>query len=166
MLTSPSGEQAPPAASPLLEIANVMVHLYKDAFGRGPSRTRAQFSGSDTLVVLLEDMMTISERQLVALGEQARVREQRLFLQLALEDEKRSEVERILRRRALACVSGTDPDRDLAAEVFLLEPDPAGNGTRALAEVLCEDAVAHPKSSGASRVGAGNGAAGFGYSRS
>jgi uncharacterized protein YbcI len=130
MLTSPSGEQAPPAASPLLEIANVMVHLHKDAFGRGPSKARAQFSGSDTLVVLLEDMMTI-----------ARVREQRLFLQLALEDKKPSEVERILRRRALACVSGTDPDRDLAAEVFLLEPHPAGNVRHACAEVLCEDAV-------------------------
>jgi uncharacterized protein YbcI len=77
----------------LLDIANLMVHLYKDTFGRGPSKTRAQFSGSDTLVVLLEDMMTIAERQLVALGEPARVREQRLFLQLALEDKKRSEVE-------------------------------------------------------------------------
>jgi uncharacterized protein YbcI len=128
ILTSPSVEQAPPTASPLLEITNVMVHLYKDAFGRGPSKTRAQFSGSDTLVVLLEDMMTIEERQLVALGEQARVREQRLFLQLALEDKKRTEVERILTRRTLACVSGADPDRDLAAEVFLLEPHSAGNG--------------------------------------
>jgi uncharacterized protein YbcI len=163
MLTSPSVEQAPPAASPLLEIANVMVHLYKEAFGRGPSRTRAHFSGSDTLVVLLEDMMTVPERQLVALGEQGRVREQRLFLQLALEDKKRSEVERILRRRALACVSGTDPDRDLAAEVFLLEPGPPDNGGRARAEVLCEDVVVD-ESSDPSRVGAGNGAADFGHS--
>ena len=124
MLTSPSREQALTPASPLLEIANAMVHLYKDTFGRGPSKTRAQFSGSDTLVVLLEDMMTTAERQLVALGQHARVREQRLFLQLALEDKKRSEVERILRRRALACISGSDPDRDLAAEVFLLAPHP------------------------------------------
>lgn len=135
MLTSPSDKPAPPAASPLLEIANTMVHLYKDTFGRGPSRARAQYSGSDTLIVLLEDMMTIAEHQLVALGEHARVREQRLFLQLALQDKKRSAVERILKRRALACVSGTDPDRDLAAEVFLLEPHPAGNATHACAEV-------------------------------
>jgi uncharacterized protein YbcI len=71
MLTSANREQAPPAASPLLEIANVMVHLYKEAFGRGPSKARAQFAGSDTLVVLLEDMMTIAERQLLALGEDA-----------------------------------------------------------------------------------------------
>ncbi|HJS93651.1 MAG TPA: Na-translocating system protein MpsC family protein [Solirubrobacteraceae bacterium] len=124
MLTSPRDEEAPATASPLLEIANVMVHLYKDTFGRGPSKTRAQFSGSDTLVVLLEDIMTTPERRLLALGEDARVREQRLFLQLAIEAEKRSAVERILRRRALACISGSDPARDLAAEVFLLAPHP------------------------------------------
>ncbi len=99
-----AGQASP---SPLLEVANVMVHLYKDAFGRGPTRSRALFSGSDTLVVLLEDMMTGAERQLVALGEHGRVREQRLFLQLAFEDTKRSEVERILRRRVLASISGT-----------------------------------------------------------
>jgi uncharacterized protein YbcI len=121
-LIDTSAEQAPLAPSPLLEIANVMVRLYKDAFGRGPSKARAQFSGSDTLVVLLEDMMTVAERQLVALGEHSRAREHRLFLQLALEDAKRSEVERILGRGVLACVSGTDPGRDLAAEVFVLEP--------------------------------------------
>jgi hypothetical protein len=66
-----------------------MVRLYEDAFGRGPSKARAQFSGSDTLVVLLKDMMTIAKRQLVALGEHSRARERRLFLQLALEDVKR-----------------------------------------------------------------------------
>lgn len=80
--------------------------------------------------------MTIAERRLVTLGEHARVREQRLFLQLALEDKKRSEVERILRRPALACISGTDPVRDLAAELFLLEPHPAGNVRHARAETL------------------------------
>jgi uncharacterized protein YbcI len=108
--------------SPLLEVANVMVHLYKNAFGRGPTRSRALFSGSDTIVVLLEDMMTGAERQLVALGEHGRVREQRLFLQLAFEDTKRFEVERILRRRVVASICGTDPARDLATEVFVLEP--------------------------------------------
>ena len=122
----PRVEQSPPAPSPVLEIANVMVHLYKDAFGRGPTRTRAQFAGPDTLVVLLEDMMTVPERRLVALGEHRRVRTHRLFLQLATEDAKRSEVERILERRVLASVAGTDPRHDLATEVFQLEPRPSG----------------------------------------
>lgn len=122
-LIGSSDEQAAAGGpSPSLEIANAIVHLYKDTFGRGPTKARALFSGPDMLVVLLEDMMTIAERQLVALGEHLRVREQRLFLQLALEERKRYEVERILGRHVLACVSGTDPTRDLATEVFLLEP--------------------------------------------
>lgn len=103
----------------------MMVHLYKEAFGRGPTKARAYFSGPDALVVLLEDIMTVAERQLVALGENARVREQRLLVQLALEEKKRSEVGRVLSRRALACVSGTDPGGDLAAEIFVLEPHTA-----------------------------------------
>lgn len=123
-VTKPTDEQAPPAPSPLLEIANTLVHLYKAAFGRGPTKARAHLAGPDTLVVVLQDMMTITERQLVSLGEEARVREQRLLLQLRLKDEMCSQVERILRRRALACVSGTDPSGDLAVELFLLEPDP------------------------------------------
>ncbi len=120
---TPGGDSALPAGiSPLLEISNVMVRLYKDAFGRGPTKARARFSGSDTLVVLLEDTMTVAERKLVALGEYARVRDQRLFLQLAFEDVKRSEVERILLRRTVAWVCGIDPRRDVAAEIFTLEP--------------------------------------------
>jgi uncharacterized protein YbcI len=111
------------APRPLLEVANVIVHLYKETFGRGPTKARAMFSGSDTLVVVLEDMMTATERQLVALGEHSRVREQRLLLQLALEDRKRFEVQRILRRRLLSCVSGADSDRNLAVEFFMFECD-------------------------------------------
>jgi len=117
----PSDTEAAPR--PLLEIANVIVHLYKETFGRGPTKARAVFSGSDAVVVTLEDMMTVTERQLVSLGEHSRVREQRLLLQLALEDRKRFEVQRILRRRVLACVSGADPERNLAVEFFMFECD-------------------------------------------
>jgi hypothetical protein len=42
-------------------------------------------------------------------------------VQLTLEEAKRSEVERALGRGVLACVSGTDPRRDLATEVFVLD---------------------------------------------
>jgi uncharacterized protein YbcI len=119
-LIASDAESAP---RPLLEVANVIVHLYKETFGRGPTKARAMFSGSDTLVVVLQDVMTVAERQLMALGEHSRVREQRLLLQLALEDRKRFEVQRILKRRVLACVSGADPDRNLAVEFFNLEGD-------------------------------------------
>lgn len=109
-------------SSPLLEISYVIVRLYKDAFGRGPTRARSSFAGPDTVIVLVEGAMTVSERRLAALGEHARVREHRLFLQIALENHKRREVERILSRRITASVCGIDPRRDLAAEIFTLEP--------------------------------------------
>jgi uncharacterized protein YbcI len=117
-----SVEHVPGAPSPLLDISNAMVRLYKETFGRGPTKARAHFSGPDTLTVLLEDTLTVAERRLVALGELDRVRAQRLFLQLTVEDVKRAEVERILSRRTIAAICGIDPSRDVAAEVFTLEP--------------------------------------------
>jgi len=108
--------------SPMLEISNAMVRLYKEAFGRGPTKARAQFAGHDTLVVILEDSLTVAERNLVAMGEHQRLREARLFFQSALEDQFRGIVEQALGRRTVAFVSGIDTERDVAIEVFTLEP--------------------------------------------
>ena len=92
----------------MLEISNEMVRLYKEAFGRGPTKARAQFAGPDTLVVILEASLTVAERNLVAMGEHQRLREARLFFQYALEDQFRAIVEEALGRRTLAFVSGID----------------------------------------------------------
>ena len=108
--------------SPMLEISNAMVRLYKEAFGRGPTKARAQFAGSDTLVVILESSLTVPERNLVAMGEHQRLREARLLFQYALEDQFREIVEQALGRRTVAFVSGMDTQRDVAMEVFTLEP--------------------------------------------
>jgi uncharacterized protein YbcI len=118
--------------SPMLEISNAMVRLYKEAFGRGPTKARAQFAGQDTLVVMLESSLTVAERNLVAMGEHQRLREARLFFQYALEDQFRAIVEQALGRRTLAFVSGMDTARDVAVEVFTLEPI-AEDGTSAAA---------------------------------
>lgn len=108
--------------SPMLEISNAMVRLYKEAFGRGPTKARAQFAGPDTLVVVLEHSLTVAERNLVAMGEHQRLREARLFFQYALEDQFRAIVEQALGRRTVAFISGIDTTRDVAMEVFTLEP--------------------------------------------
>lgn len=108
----------------MLEISNAMVRLHKQAFGRGPTQASAQFAGANILIVLLADTMTIAERNLLALGENGRLREQRLFLEHALEDEMRSVVERILNRRTIAFVPGFDVHHDVAALMFTLEPSP------------------------------------------
>ena len=115
-------ERASTAASPLLEIANATVRVYKEAFGRGPTHARARFAGTDTLIILLQDTMTVSERRLAALGEHERLREQRLLLHRTLEPEIRAIVERILDRGTHALITGIDTRHDVAAEVLLLEP--------------------------------------------
>ena len=108
--------------SPLLEISNAMVRVYKDAFGRGPTETRARFGGPNLLVVTLEGMMTAPERKLAALGEHGRIRETRDVVDCALEDEIRRIVGAILGRPTLAFASGIDPAHDLAVVVFTLAP--------------------------------------------
>lgn len=108
--------------SPLLEVSNAMVRLYKEAFGRGPTKVRARFAGHDTLLVTLESSLTVAERNLVAMGEHQRLREARVFLSYALEDQSRAIVEQALGRKTLAFVSGIDTGRDVTIKLFTLEP--------------------------------------------
>jgi len=107
---------------PLVEISNAIVGLYKEAFGRGPTKTRTQFAGSDTVVVLLEDALTPAERTLLAVGETGRLREARLVVQEALEMEVRSVIERALGRRTVAFLTGVDAGRGVAINLCTLEP--------------------------------------------
>ncbi|MBV9944257.1 MAG: DUF2294 family protein [Solirubrobacterales bacterium] len=109
---------------PLLDISNATVRLYKETFGRGPTHARARFAGADTLVVLLQEAMTVGERRLAALGEHERVREHRVLIHRTVDDEMRATVERILSRRTLALINGIDTRCDVAVEVFLLAPAP------------------------------------------
>ncbi len=112
-----------PAGTPTLEIANAIVGAYKELLGRGPTKTRVLFAGADTLLVVLEDTMTAQDRNLAALGQEARLREHRLFLTTAAEHQFRSIVESALGRRTLACISGFDIHRDVAMEIFTFEPE-------------------------------------------
>jgi uncharacterized protein YbcI len=124
VLGSPEAPAIAPreGSSPLLAICGATVALYKQAFGRGPTKVRAHFAGPDTMVVLLEQTLTAAERSLVALGEQDRLRESRLVVQRALEDRLRDIVESTLERRVIAVMTAIDVSRDLSAEVLTLEP--------------------------------------------
>lgn len=110
------------ASSPLLAISNVMVGLYKEAFGRGPTKVRTTFAGPDTVVVVLEDGFTVAERTLLGFGEVEVLRNSRLAVQEALEERARSAVERALDRPTLAFITGIDPRRGVAVNVFTLQP--------------------------------------------
>jgi uncharacterized protein YbcI len=106
----------------LQEITNAMVRLYKELFGRGPTKARSNYAGPDTLVATIENSLTPAERNMIGLGEHQRVREIRMFFQHASEAEFKGTVEEITGRQVRAFVSGTDTDKDVSTEVFYLEP--------------------------------------------
>jgi uncharacterized protein YbcI len=110
----------------LAEISNEMVGLYKDLFGRGPTRARTNWAGPDTLVCSLENSMTPAENSMVALGENQRLRDVRLFFQYATEERFREVIERLTKRKVRGFVSGIDVAEDIAAEIFYLVPDEVG----------------------------------------
>ena len=107
----------------MLEICNRMVRLHKQAFGRGPTKCRALFADHQSLVVILEKTLTVSERNLLAMGEIARLHESRISAQSTLEHEARAIIEEVLQRRTLAFITGLDPRRDMTLHFFTLAAD-------------------------------------------
>jgi uncharacterized protein YbcI len=121
-VAEPSRTQSEPVDfSVAAAISNEMVRLYKRQFGRGPTSTRTVFAGPDTIVVVLEDTLTLAERNLVALGEHQRLRDMRTFFQYAAVREFCEPIERLTGRKVRAFLSSIDTVADgLAVETFLL----------------------------------------------
>jgi len=112
---------APVGGRLLSQLANAMVALHRDHFGRGPAAAKVSIV-DDMVVCVLSDIYTQVERTLVLAGQADRVRETRQLHQLALKEEFTRAVERLTRRRVAAFVSSVQFDPDLAVELFLLEP--------------------------------------------
>ncbi len=118
----PTGIEA--RTSILMEVSNAMDGLYKDQFGRGPTRARTHWTGPDALTCILDDTLTPAERNLVKLGEHQRLRDTRIFFQYASIREFCEPVERISGRTVRAFISGIDTAADgLATETFILYPE-------------------------------------------
>jgi len=107
-------------------ISREMVRLYKEQFGRGPTKARTDFAGPDVVMCTLENSFTPAERKLSALGESQRLRDTRLYFQHVTETEFRDVIERALHRKVRGFISGVDTAMDISAELFYLEPTPAG----------------------------------------
>ena len=118
-------EGDPSTYSVRAELSREMVRLYKEQFGRGPTKAKTEFAGPDTVLCTLENSLTPAERSLAEIGEHHRLRDTRLYFQHATEGEFRGVVERILDRRVRAFVSGMDTEQDVASEVFYLDPGSA-----------------------------------------
>ena len=111
-----------PDGSVQLEISNAIVAVYKQRLGRGPTRVRTHWAGSDTLVCVLEDGFSQAELTLEAMGERERARDLRAVLNEAMRPDVVAAVERVLSRTVRARTAGTDQATGIATEVFHLEP--------------------------------------------
>jgi uncharacterized protein YbcI len=109
--------------SRLAELSREMVRLYKEQFGRGPTRARSDFAGPDLIVCTLEDTLTPAEKRMAQMGDHQRLRDLRLYFQHATEKQFCEVIERVLGRKVRAFISGMDTGKDVAAELFYLESE-------------------------------------------
>jgi uncharacterized protein YbcI len=118
--TEPSGEV-------LAGISSGIVGLYREHFGKGP--TKAKTYVVDNLVIcVLRDGLTTVERTLFAEGKADSVREMRTAFQDAVADKFNAVVEDLTGRRVVAFMSQAHVNPDLAIEVFFLDGSIEQNG--------------------------------------
>jgi uncharacterized protein YbcI len=106
----------------MAELSRAMVRIYKERFGRGPTKAHSVYATSDLLIATLENSLTPAERSMAEMGEHQRLRDIRMFFQYATEQEFVGAVEQITGRTVRAFVSGIDTREDVSSEVFYLEP--------------------------------------------
>jgi len=117
-MESESGDRARPATA----ISNALTRMHREYYGRGATSVRTSI-GRDHVITFLEDILTPSERTLVDSGHLEPVRQTRLAFQVAMRDEFVGTVERATGRKVRAFLSQVHFDPDIAAELFLLEPE-------------------------------------------
>jgi uncharacterized protein YbcI len=116
--TQPQGEQ-------LAAISNMVVAIYADYLGRGPTKART-YATDGVVTCLLEDTLTRAEQSLIDSGRESAVLDVRNSLQATMRDELVKAMEKLTESRVRAMISGTQLDPDVTTQVFVL--DEAGTG--------------------------------------
>jgi uncharacterized protein YbcI len=111
----------------LAAISRRVVRLYKERYGRGPTRART-YHWRDVVVVLLREGYTPLEQTLREAGRSAVVNQLRSEFQPVMADDFKRIVEEELRREVIAFMSASHMDPDMNAEVFVLAPEQAHHG--------------------------------------
>lgn len=124
----------PPSTGELLEaVSNLVVRVYADRVGRGPTKARA-YTDRDIIVVVMEDTMTKAEKTLVESGRSAAVKQVRDALRETMRDDLASGIEALAGRRVIAQIGTSTFDPDVTSDLFILDgqgPSPAdGNVAR------------------------------------
>jgi uncharacterized protein YbcI len=116
-----------PQGELLAAISNMVVAIYADYLGRGPTKART-YATDGVVTCLLEDTLTRAEQSLIESGREAAVLEVRSSLQETMRSELMKAMEKLTEYRVRAMISGTQLDPDITSQVFVL--DEAGGGIR------------------------------------
>jgi uncharacterized protein YbcI len=116
------GDRPPEGEGQLLEeISRRIVQLYKESYGRGPTKARTYWH-DDVITVVVRGGFTPDERTLREAGRGEAVLEHRVQFQEAMRTRFKDEVEQLTRRVVIGVMSGVQVDEpEMAAQVFVLD---------------------------------------------
>jgi uncharacterized protein YbcI len=104
----------------LASVTNGIVKLFRDYYGRGPTKAKSYILDDRIVVCVLEETMTKVEQTLFENGHGDKVREVRLTFQEAMADEFKGVVSEIMGRPVLSYHSQLTLDPDIGFEFFVL----------------------------------------------
>jgi uncharacterized protein YbcI len=102
-------------------ISAAMVSLYAKAYGHDRT-TASTYINENVVVCILEDILTSSEKDLVAHGHDSEVIDGRVAFQTDCGDDFSSAIERLTLRRVVAFMSANQTSPGIACEMFFLSP--------------------------------------------
>ncbi len=103
-------------------VGNAITRLHREHYGRGATTTRTVYQRNH-IVTFLEDIYTPVERTLIEAGQHEAVKHTRQVFQMAMKAAFASAVEEITGRKVIQFMSQVSFDPDMAAEIFVLEPE-------------------------------------------
>jgi uncharacterized protein YbcI len=118
-----SGSRHPAGGSRATAISNMVVRITSEYTGRGPTQARTHESG-DVITVILHDTLTKGERALSAAGMTDLVLTTRQAFQRTMRADMTDGIYEITGRSVMAFMSDNHIGPDMAAEVFVLAPEP------------------------------------------
>ena len=121
-MSSPSRQQPPRSSGDVLTaISDGLVSLFKEFYGRGPTRAKSYYQ-DDLVVCVLRGGFTRVERTLMEGGREDSVIQQRMDFQDLMRHRFEKVVEDATGRNVIGFMSGNQQDPDLMCEVFVLGP--------------------------------------------
>ena len=109
------------AGSRLANVSNAVVQIFRECYGRGPTKAKS-YQFDNYVITVLEDIFTTVEETLVQNGEDDLVRRVRVTFQEAVADRFMEAVSEAMGRKVISYHSQVIVDPPTGFEVFILEP--------------------------------------------